>query len=158
MRLSMKLTIKLTIKLIICSLILLTSITSLVNAGPKLEGSASELETYLNGVPKTVEITGTATSINSAHSAVIQLLVQTEAVKLADALIDNRKIRKELRQKLLSSSITEKNIIESKFSSTREYGWFGDEPKAYKVDNYLSVTINTEKEMIETAKMSDSHK
>lgn len=137
----------------VASLILLLSLS--VQAQPKLSGTPSELEPFLNGIPKTVTFTATAKELLSMNKAVIKLSVETESKQLSKALKENLSIRKVVRDKLESAGIDGAKIKESKFSSTPEYGFFDERPKSYKVENSLSIEIVNEAQMIAVATVSD---
>ena len=107
-------------------------------AAPELKGSADELADYLQGVVKTVTLSAQAKQALSLDKAVITLVVGTEANLLSDALKENLSIRQQLRSTLEASGIPKKHIRESRFSSTPEYGIFGDRPKSYNCLLYTS--------------------
>lgn len=135
------------------SIILLLSIS--VQAQPELSGVPSELEPFLNGIPKTVTFTAMAKELLSMNKAVIKLSVETESKQLSNALKENLRIRKIVRDKLESAGIDSSKIKESKFSSTPEYGFFDERPKSFKVENSLSIEITDEAQMIAVATVSD---
>ncbi|XOV78640.1 MAG: SIMPL domain-containing protein [Aestuariibacter sp.] len=137
----------------VASIILLSSL--MVQAQPELSGTASELEPFLAGIPKTVTFTATAKELLSMNKAVIKLSVETESKRLSDALKENLNIRKSVRDKLESAGIDGSKIKESKFSSTPEYGFFDERPKSFKVENSLSIEIADEAQMIAVALVSD---
>ncbi len=138
--------------------VILISISSIVFAEPKIEGTVSELKEYLEGVTELVYVEGSATSKVSSDRAVIKLLIWSESPSLAKALSSNSKIRKSVRSQLRGAGIDDKNVKEFKFSSTPEYGLFGDEPKSYKVENILSVVVESEEQMVKVASISDNEK
>ncbi len=138
--------------------ILLVVLSQLVAASPEIKGNPEEIERYLNGIPKIIAITDQADKVVSANKARIRLAVETEAKALADALGQNRNIRMAIRKKLAEIGIKAGEINESKFSSTPEYGIFSDMPKSYKVNNTLSVLVDSEDQMIEVANISDLDK
>ncbi len=138
--------------------VMLISISSVVSAAPQIAGTVSELRDYLDGVTEVVSIEGSAISKVSSDKAVIKLLISTEAPALAQALMDNSKLRKRIRSQLLNAGVEDRNIRDYKFSSTPEYGFFGDEPKSYKVDNILSVEVISEEQMVKVASISDKER
>ena len=127
-------------------------------ASPEIKGNPDEIERYLNGIPKIVTINEQADTLVSSNKARIKLHVKTEAQVLADALRKNSTIRSAIRKKLLGLGIKKTDINESKFSSTPEYGFFGDTPKSYTVNNTLSVLVDSEEKMIAVASISDENK
>jgi len=139
-------------KTIIAGLCLITGIAF---AEPKLEGTAKELEKYLSGVDKTVTIQGSAETRTSSDKAIIQLVVETEAISLEKALKDNSSIRQGVRALLKKAGVSDESVRGSRFSSTPEYGFFSDKPKSYKVKNSLSIVVTSEAQMISVAAISD---
>lgn len=127
-------------------------------AEPEFKGTPEELSAYLNSVSKIVAVSATATKKIASNEAIVTLLVKTEDSSLASALASNSKIRANIRHQLGSVGIEPSNIRESKFSSVPEYGFFGEEPKAYTVSNVLSVVVASEAQMISVAKVSDKNK
>lgn len=130
----------------------------IVTAAPEIKGSPEEIEQYLDAIPKTISISGRAERVLNSTKAKINLSVKTESKSLADALKQNYKIRAGIRKKLLELGIVKSDINESKFSSTPEYGIFGDEPKSYTVSNVLLVLVSSEEQMISVADLSDKDK
>lgn len=142
-------------RVIIAGLCLISGVTF---AEPKLEGTPVELEKYLGGLDKTVMIQGTAETRSSSNKAIIHIVVETESVTLEKALQDNSLIRLRVRAQLKKAGISEENVRGSRFSSTPEYGFFGDEPKSYKVKNSLAIVVMSEEQMIKVASISDKEK
>jgi len=136
-------------------LFLFVSTSQFVIAAPEIKGDPAEIETYLMGIPKIISITVQVEELASSSKARIWLAVETEEKALAKALQQNQNIRMEIRGKLAKIGIKGKDISESKFSSTPEYGFFGDLPKSYKVNNTLSVLVDSEEKMIGVANISD---
>ncbi|MBL4763039.1 MAG: SIMPL domain-containing protein [Gammaproteobacteria bacterium] len=125
------------------------------SAEPVIKGTPSELSAYLNEVSKIVTVSATAEKKVASTKAIVKLLIETEAKALASALSVNSKIRADVRKKLIAKGIKASNIRESKFSSTPEYGFFGDEPNSYTVSNVLSVVVTSDSQMIAVADISD---
>jgi len=132
--------------------------SSMALASPEIKGTPEVIEGYLNGLPKIISINANAEEVVSSSKARIKLLVETEAKALAEALRENYSIRANIRKKLKDLGIEPKDINESKFSSTPEYGLFGDAPKSYNVTNTLSVLVDSEEKMISVANISDLNK
>ncbi|MDH5178659.1 MAG: SIMPL domain-containing protein [Gammaproteobacteria bacterium] len=128
-----------------------------VCAEPNMQGTPSELDAYLNKVPKTVYITANAREKINAGAAVVKLMVLTENKHLATAMADNSKVRQEIRKQCTVAGIKDKDISDAKFSSTPEYGWFGDKPSSYKVENMMSVRITNEAQLIKIAAIADTN-
>ncbi len=136
--------------------LLLLSVSFSAVATPEIKGTPGEIGQYLNGIPKIITINAQADQLVSSKKARIKLSIETEAKTLADALRQNRSIRQTIRKKLLALSINPDQINESRFSSTPEYGFFGDLPKSYTVNNTLSVRVDSEQKMIAVAQIADT--
>jgi uncharacterized protein YggE len=115
-------------------------------AEPEIKGTASELAQFLNGVPKTVVVTGEAEVRVPAHRAVLSLKVTTENKSLQEALRLNLELRSKLTDHLKNLGISPERIQASKFSSTPKFGIFGDKAKSYRVENVMRVSVQDEKE------------
>ncbi|RVU86513.1 DUF541 domain-containing protein [Leucothrix sargassi] len=125
-------------------------------ATPEIKGSPEEIQQYLTGIPKVISVTASSDQIVESNEARMSLLVNTESKKLSDALKKNYEVRKSLRKQLNALGVSDSNINESKFSSTPEYGMFGDEPKSFGVSNVISVLLSSEEQMISVAGISDN--
>jgi hypothetical protein len=127
-------------------------------AEPQIQGTPSELESYLNGVAKTVTLSAQESKDVVISSAEVKLRVESESPSLASAFKANLAIRTAIKAELKRGGIDAKQISESKFSSTPEYGFFGEKPKSYKVENILSIVVTSESQMIQVAALLDSGK
>lgn len=130
---------------------------SVAMAAPEIKGSPEEVEQYLSNIPKLISITESADKIAVSKQARMSLLVNTGAKKLSKALQENYDVRSSLRKQLNDLGVKDASIDESKFSSTPEYGMFGDEPKAYGVSNVVSVLLSSEQQMISIANIADGN-
>ena len=74
-------------------------------AEPEIKGTASELAQFINGVPKTVAVTGEAEVRVPANRAVLSLKVVTENKSLQEALRANAELRGKLAEYLKKLSI-----------------------------------------------------
>jgi len=124
-------------------------------AETELKGSPQELTSFLHPSVNTISISQSAEETASKDEAVIHLLVTTEDKKLADSLNKNAKIRNDISALLTADKVPLKNIKNSKFSTSPDYGWFGDKPDNYKVANTVTVRINNEAGMQSIAKAVD---
>jgi uncharacterized protein YggE len=115
-------------------------------AEPELRGSPTELTQYLKDIPKTVSVVGTAEVKVQADRAVVSLSVRTEDKLLATALRNNQKVRADVMAALEKHGIKTDQIKASQLSQTPKYGWLGDKPKSYIVENTIKVTVHNEKE------------
>ncbi len=126
-------------------------------ASPEIKGAPEEIEQYLTGIPKVVSLTGLAEKKIHSDEARIKLLVVTSSKNLADALKQNYTIRTKTKETLLKLGISKDSVSESKFSSTPEYGLFGDLPKSYRVSNILSIVVKSEEQFISVVNIADIH-
>ena len=115
-------------------------------AEPEIKGTAPELAQFLNGVPKTVAVTGEAEVRVPANRAVLSLKVVTENRSLQEALRANAELRGKLAEYLKKLGIPADRIQASKFSSTPKFGMFGEKAKSYRVENEMRISVQDEKE------------
>ena len=127
------------------------------SAETELKGSPKELKSFLHPQVNTISITESAEEIAFKDEAVISLLVTTEDDKLALSLSKNAKIRSDILSALTANKILLKNIKNSKFSTSPDYGWFGKKPDSYKVANTVTVLIDNETGLQSIAKIVDTY-
>lgn len=130
-------------------------LTSNLLAEPELKGSASELASYLEAVPKLVSVAGEAEVKTNADRAVISLSVVTESKSLQDAVRLNQEVRSKIVKRLKDADIAPERIQASKFSSTPKYGMFSEKARSYRVENSLKITALDEKEFQAVASQVD---
>jgi uncharacterized protein YggE len=116
------------------------------SAEPEIKGTATELAQFINGVPKTVAVAGEAEVRVPAHRAVLSLKVVTENKSLQEALRMNLELRGKVADYLKSQGIPAERFQASKFSSTPQFGIFGEKAKSYRVENVMRVSVQDEKE------------
>lgn len=126
-------------------------------AAPELKGDPDELARYLLDAKKIV-INGEGEERGEADSAVISLAVKTKDSHLRQAIEDNEKIRKAITAKLQSAGIPGDKIKSSRFSSTPNYGWFGDKPTSYDITNEVKITVTDETQLRAVADIVDTYK
>jgi uncharacterized protein YggE len=117
-----------------------------VLAEPEIKGTAPELAQFINGVPKTVAVTGDAEVRVPANRAVLSLRVITENRSLQESLRANADLRGKLTEYLKQQGISADRIQASKFSSTPKFGIFGEKAKSYRVENEMRISVQDEKE------------
>lgn len=130
----------------------------IVMAAPEMKGDVNELTAYLLDNRKIVVISGEGNEKAEADNAIVSLVVKTSDDSLKTALVKNRKIRDKIRKQIMASGIEGKDIRFSKFSSTPEYGWFGDKPSSYNVNNEIKITIKLEDQLETIAGIVDNNK
>ncbi len=128
----------------------------------ELRGSPEELRKILHPkvvVHKTiVTLSGSAEEKAYSDKAIISLVVLTEGENISSAISSNNRIRTEIEKKLLLAGIPQEEIKSSRFSTSPQYGWFGDKPKSYQVVNRMAIGITNENQLKEIAVASDLHK
>lgn len=140
--------------------IILTTLLALqltASAEPEIKGTPAELAQYINGVPKTVTVTGEAEVRVPAHRAVVSLRVTTENHSLQEAFRLNLEVRGKITEALKKQGISADRIQPSKFSSTPRFGMFSDKAKSYRVENVVRVTVLDENEFQAAAGTVDAY-
>lgn len=136
---------------------LLLILTPALFAEPELTGSPAELTGYLQDIPQTVRITGTAEKKLPADRAIIHLKVTTESRSMSDALSANRTLRADITKTLLLAGLATNHIEAAQFSSTPESGFFSDKIRKYTVKNTMKATVINEDEFRAVASLIDLH-
>lgn len=132
--------------------------SSSLHAAPELSGNPDELSRYLLEQRKIVTINGSATEEVEADTAIVAITVRTKEAKLNDALQENEKVRKAIKDNLQQAGIGADKIKASKFSSSPSYGWFREKPSSYEISNEVKITINNEEQLRAIAKIVDGQK
>jgi uncharacterized protein len=145
----------LNMKIITTAVLALLTVSSAF-AEPEMRGSPTELTQYLKDIPKTVSVTGSAEVKVQADRAVVSLSVRTEDKLLETAVRNNKKLRADITASLVQKGIKADQIKASQFSQTPKYGWIGDKPKSYVVENTIKVTVHSEKEFEAVAGVIDT--
>jgi hypothetical protein len=128
------------------------------HSSPELKGSPNELKAFLYPSKNTVTIKGSVEKKAYSDKAIVNLLVLTEEDKLSGAVAKNSSVRKLIREALVESGVKHDDINTSKFSTSPQYGWFGDDPDSFKVANRIAVNIYSEQQLNAIAKITDSKK
>jgi uncharacterized protein len=136
-------------------------ITSCLLAGrifaeTEIKGTPAELSNYLSGVPKSVIITGEAEVRSAADKAIVSIKVSSESKTLHDTLRSNQEFRSKLVDFLQKQGIPSDRVKASRFSSTPRFGIFSEKAKSYRVDNFVKVTVQDERELQIAASAIDS--
>lgn len=139
-------------------ILLLAMGLSLPATATELKGSPEQLREFLHPNEKTVTISKTAQEVVFKDVAIVSIVATTEHEKLADALEENAQLRATISSTLVASGIAAKHINNSKFSTSPDYGWFGDKPDSYKVSNVISIRISDEQGLVSIAKIVDKYK
>jgi uncharacterized protein YggE len=121
-----------------------------------LNGEPDELGKYLSQLEKEVVISGEGIAKSDISSAAVRLSVVTEAKSVSQALQLNQSVRQKFLSELTNYGIKQANIRVDKFSSTPKYGFFGDSPKSYQVQNGLTIEIESETELLQITELADT--
>ncbi|MGJ8679709.1 SIMPL domain-containing protein [Paraglaciecola sp.] len=139
-------------------ILLITVLSFNCFSATELKGSPEELQKFLHPSENIITITREAEETVFKDVAVVSVVVTTEEDKLSLALKKNSELRAEISSVLTESGILLKNINNSKFSTSPDYGWFGDKPDSYKVSNVISIRITNEGGLESIAKVVDNNK
>ena len=139
------------------SFILLVATSSMAYANPELKGHPEELRQFLHPEGRIVSIYASAEEKAYADKAIISLVITTEDKNLSDSISKNRKLREVITERLVGSGINQGNIKSSNFSTSPQYGWFGNKPDSYKVVNRMAISITEENQLKEIAAVADRH-
>ncbi|MFT7560012.1 MAG: hypothetical protein ACI93R_001927 [Flavobacteriales bacterium] len=138
-------------------LIVLFSLLSLsAFSAPELKGNPEDLRGFLHPKGSVITISDSALETAYSDTAIVHLVVSTEAKQLSQAIQKNTQIRTSIRQQLKAKGISDSAINNSKFSSSPEYGWFDKEPSSYKVINRISIKIQLEQHLQDIAIIADA--
>ena len=97
----------------------------------EIKGTPEELRQFLHPMPAIISLTANVERRVYADQAIVSIIVKTEEKTLSKAMQENTKLRDSLRNNLVTAGVSEKDIQNSKFSSSPQFGWFGDEPKSF---------------------------
>jgi uncharacterized protein len=123
---------------------------------PELKGSPEELRHFLHLSQRTVSIQGQAEETAYADKAIISLVITTEDKLLSNSIANNTDLRESITQQLISAGINNSSIKSSKFSTSPQYGWFGDKPDSYEVINRMAISITQESQLKAIATVADT--
>lgn len=112
-----------------------------LRAEPEISGAPQELESFLAGRTQTVSLTGEAKVQVPVERAIATLRVVSEGRTLADTIRENRELRSKVAAQLQKAGIPAEAISASKFSSSPNYGLFGEKAKSHRVENLVQVTV-----------------
>lgn len=138
--------------------LLLLTLSSSLYAATELSGNPDELSHYLLDQRKLITLNGSATEEVEADTAIVAITVRTKEPKLNDALQENEKARKAIKDTLQQAGIAGDKIKSSKFSSTPNYGWFKEKPSSYEISNEVKITIGSEEQLRAVARIVDAQK
>ncbi len=136
----------------------LSLVTVTAYAAPELKGHPDELKQFIYPNKRTVTINDEAKEKAYSDKAIISLVVTTEEDLLADAITKNSELRSLIAKTLIEQSVKAKDINNAKFSSSPQYGWFGDDPDSFEIVNRMAINIYDEKQMKAVATLADKYK
>lgn len=126
-------------------------------ANTELKGSPEELRTFLHPKDNIITITQSAEKVTYKDVAVVSLQVNTEHKKLASSLKENARLRAAISKFLHTQGVPLESIKNAKFSTSPDYGWFGDKPDSFKVSNTVTIRITDEAELQNIAQVVDQY-
>ncbi len=128
-----------------------------LHAAPELKGNPEDLRGFLHPRENIINISAEAEETAYSDEAIINVLVTTEEKTLSQAIKSNTVLRDKIKQTLISKGIPTDKINNSNFSSSSEYGWFGDEPDSYKIMNRMAIEISAESQLQTIATLADEY-
>jgi uncharacterized protein YggE len=147
---------KKSLRLIVPLLTLLASPVLLNSAqATEIKGSPEELRKFLHPQKRSVSLSANVERRVYADQAIVSVIVKNEAKTLANAMQANATLRDKLKTALVEAGVASNDIQNSKFSSSPQYGWFGDKPKSFEVINRVAVKINNEQALQSLATIAD---
>jgi uncharacterized protein YggE len=102
-------------------------------------------------------MTGSTHETAYADLAKITLIIVTEDKQLAEAIAANSALRQKITGEFVVAGVDATKISTSKFSTSPQFGWFGDKPKSYKVVNRMQIEVSDEKHMRVVALAADNN-
>lgn len=121
----------------------------------EIKGNPEELRKFLHPQKSTVSLSAQVERRVYADQAIVSVVVKNENKTLAKAMQENAKLRESLTTSLIAANVSAADIKNSQFSSSPQYGWFGDKPKSFEVINRVVVTINNEQSLQALASVTD---
>jgi uncharacterized protein YggE len=139
--------------------LLLVHLSTIANLhATEIKGTPEELKAFLFPDKKVVSLSADVERRVYADQAIVSVVVKNEAKTLSNAMQANAKLRDTLKKRLIESGLAADNIQNSQFSSSPQYGWFGDEPKSFEVINRVAVKISDESALQALASITDQFK
>ena len=136
---------------------LLCFIFSPLFAAPEITGTPNEIREIIYPQAKVIVIRAQAVETDYSDKAIITIVVTTEEEELAASMQNNKQLREKILTRLQKAGIAAKEINTAKFSTSPQYGWFGEKPDSYKVVNRMDVGVYAENQLIELAKIADEY-
>lgn len=135
----------------------LCAVPLVAQAQPELKGTPEELREFLHPEGRHVRIEGEAELKAYSDRAIVSLLITTEDRLLSKAIAANTELRETIAAQLTAEGIAANDIKSSRFSTSPQYGWFGDKPKTFEVVNRMAVRIATEAHLGAIAAVADAN-
>ena len=133
-------------------------LTCVVQAAPEMKGHPEELKSFLYPNKRVITIRSSAEEKAYSDKAIISLVITTEEDMLADAIGINSALRITVTDALTEAGLKPEDINTSKFSTSPQFGWFGDEPDSFEIVNRMAIRISNEKQLSAIAAISDKNK
>lgn len=131
--------------------------SSNIMATPELKGAPEELRQFLHPQEKTMSVSASAEKTAYTDLAIVSVVVKTEEKLLSNAIAKNSELRERLTMSLVAQGLDKTKIKSSEFSSSPQYGWFGDKPKSYSVVNRMAIRIEDGKSLEAISKLADQY-
>lgn len=131
---------------LILALHLAASLPSVPLVAAELKGTPEELVAHLAGLPQIVSLVGESEVKVAADQAEVTIKVTTEDKSLPMALRQNQEIRGRLSTWLKENGVSADQIQAARFSTTQKHGPFAEKAKSHRIDHFLKITVQDEKE------------
>ncbi len=133
------------------------ALSSLSYSAPELKGSPQDLQGFLYPKDNIISISDFAEEKAYSDKAEVNLVISTENKLLSEAIKSNGALRNKISKVLVEAGIAPDLINSSKFSSSPQYGWFGNKPSSYKVVNRMAISIANESHLQDIAVVADEY-
>ncbi|MBV1905139.1 MAG: SIMPL domain-containing protein [Pseudomonadales bacterium] len=142
----------------IFSIVIFGMYSSFALAEPEIKGSPQEVRGFLYPNDNVVIISAEAAEKAYSDKAIVSLVITTEHKLLSQAITANSALREKLTVAFIGFGMTADSINSSKFSSSPQYGWFGNKPSSFKIVNRMAISIFNESHLKVIAEAADNHK
>ncbi|MFW6328055.1 MAG: SIMPL domain-containing protein [Bacteroidota bacterium] len=85
------------------------------------------------------------------------LKINTEDASFETAILENERVREDLKNSIVKNGIDKENIKTANYSSIPVSGFFSGKTKKHKIQNRIDIIITNEKELAKVAKIVDAN-